>query len=48
VIRSTPRFFMMGSQYPKARRAASQERSLECRQTSEKREGTPMEAAQHS
>jgi hypothetical protein len=33
---------MMGSQYPKARRAASQERSLECRQTSEKREGASV------
>jgi hypothetical protein len=30
VIRATPRFFMMGSRYPKAHRAASQERSLEC------------------
>jgi glutathione S-transferase len=30
---------MMGSQYPKAHRAASQERSLECRQSSEKLEG---------
>jgi hypothetical protein len=30
---------MMGSQYPKAHRAASQERSLECRQSLEKLQG---------
>jgi hypothetical protein len=39
VIRATPRFFMMGSQYPKTHRAAPQERSLECPQTSEKLQG---------